>query len=536
MTGWLADLFTTARPHTPITKMRVFATRILSFSILSVLSLFWLVLCWFHGCVLLHSAYRPTCKIIIGRQQYPFIRSIIPSFCATINNESSRTQNINFIGQSYVLFHQLWKSGQEGDVTRVASGCADAAAEDHLRTAFAAQNQSLMRIGADGTTPRTTNSLFYLHITPDYSKTVIPGTDYKFFNKPHGLQHWMQHGLGMPQTLMDSKSNLRDTVFIILDPDQIILRPFTTGDFGLDPMSRWTTKVSTEKIAVGPRQPVGQLYGFGAKFMNRLNVDIPRIVKAAENVTANLLHKNGQQQSSLSNKRSPLFDWTGDQVEESYVVGPPYIAIGTDMYEIVTMWAGIVKPVYELTEDHLSEMFAYTTAAVQLQLPHHLNYNFMISETSTNWEGWANIDALEPEQVCQYVHSDASDPDNVAWRQKLPHIVHYCQRYFLGPYFFNKYKLPHSFLTCDFPLILDPTDDPDIIALKYSSAITPNNEFNELNPMQRKRHAFILCHIIARVNEAAAYWKQHNCPKENNSNNIAANFSKVYVVPFDKKK
>ena len=149
------------------------------------------------------------------------------------------------------------------------------------------------------------------------------------------------------------------------------------------------------------------------------------------------------------------------------------------------------------------------------------------------------VDALEPEQVCQHAISDGANPENVAWRFKLPHILHYCQRYYIGPYFFNKYKLPHDFLTCDHPLLLDPADDAGVVALTYHSSVTPDGTVYELTPADRKRHAFFVCHMIAKINDAATFWKERHCGAASASGAAAsasANLSKVYVVPKDQKR
>jgi len=53
-------------------------------------------------------------------------------------------------------------------------------------------------------------------------------------------------------------------------------------------------------------------------------------------------------------------------------------------------------------------------------------------------EGWKTIDDAKPEEVCRHVQKNSSDPENVAWNSMLPQVIHYCQRYFLGPYFFSK--------------------------------------------------------------------------------------------------
>ena len=114
--------------------------------------------------------------------------------------------------QSYVFFYHVLLSGQEGHVTRIASGCSSSTEEKSLHDIFAEEIES-MRPG-----------YHHLHLTPDFSnvpkKVKKP---FKYFNKPFGVRHWMEHALGYP----DNHELHDDSVIILLDPDQILLRPFT---------------------------------------------------------------------------------------------------------------------------------------------------------------------------------------------------------------------------------------------------------------------------------------------------------------------
>ena len=138
-------------------------------------------------------------------------------------------------------------------------------------------------------------------------------------------------------------------------------------------------------------------------------------------------------------------------------------------------------------------------------------------------EGWDAIDAANADEVCRMDAEATFTP---------PPILHYCQRYYLGPYFFSKYKLPKQFLNdCSHPLLKDPMvaengryDWPS----KYNSSITPNGQFNRLSPKDGKRHAFLLCHSISKLNRAVEFYKQHHC------DTASANFDRTFVFPMDK--
>ena len=78
--------------------------------------------------------------------------------------------------QSYVFFYHAQKSGQLGTITRIASGCT----HQQKRDLTSYHNQKI----------RTISPRFKIHFTPDYSN-VRKDADYKYFNKPFGVKHWM---------------------------------------------------------------------------------------------------------------------------------------------------------------------------------------------------------------------------------------------------------------------------------------------------------------------------------------------------------
>jgi hypothetical protein len=73
--------------------------------------------------------------------------------------------------QSYVFFYHLLHSGQEGPVTRIASGCND---EDTAALTEIFENEiATMAPGR-----------FRLHLTPDFS-TINPGAKFKYVRTTH---------------------------------------------------------------------------------------------------------------------------------------------------------------------------------------------------------------------------------------------------------------------------------------------------------------------------------------------------------------
>ena len=374
--------------------------------------------------------------------------------------------------QSWTFFYHANKLGIQ-HVTRVASGCSKTE-ETSIRKAHATQVQALA-------------PTYLLHLTPDFTR-VIPGKTYKFFNKPYGLRHWMENALGFPHPTKDYDK----TIFVLMDPDEMLLRPFEQDMTAYASSIKWVVD-PTMPVQIQTGKPFAQLYGLGTDWVPLVN----------RNLTDILSHLPPDQA-----KNSHLHKWTKQDVRNYYAAGPPYLATGTDMYKIVSTWAAIAIPVYHATDNFLSEMYAYSTAAAHWELKHQLSFSFMVSNAAVLQEGWHWMDNSDATAVC----ASPQNYPHIQSKHYLPNVLHFCQRYFLGPYFFSKYILPKQFLTCDHPLLAEPELD---IASKYETSVTPNGELNEIPKKQRNRHAFMLCHTIHGLNEAASYWKHNHCSDGN---------------------
>jgi peptidyl serine alpha-galactosyltransferase len=368
--------------------------------------------------------------------------------------------------QSYVFFYHAMVSGQRGQVTRIASGCSD---DEALELQRLHQEQIVA----------TMSDRFHLYFTTEYNN-VIPGKYYNFFNRAYALRHWMTNELKYSE-----KPDLYDdTVFVLLDPDQIILRPFVR-DY-TDQKELWHTPDGFTKVARG--QTMAQAYDMGAEWRTMIN----------------MTHILG------SDAPSSARTWTDQDILDHFMIGAPYIAVGYDMYRIASTWAEFSIPVYEVTNGaFLTEMYAYSAVVAHLDLPPQLANSFMVSNVVAYGEAWWWIDDDSNPQVC-----GNSVP--------LPHTLHLCQVYDLGPYHFYKYDFPYDFLSCEHPLMLEP--GPEIADLYNSSITHYEGVAHKLDPLKRKRMAFALCQLIPRINAAATHYKQHHCSPE------TANFKKTFLV------
>ena len=188
--------------------------------------------------------------------------------------------------QSYIFFYQAMAAKQPGTVTRIVSGCNDEE-EGTLQKIFDEQIASM----APGR--------FKVHFTPDYSK-LDGGKSFVYFNKPFGMRHWLQNALGFP----DNPDN-EDAIVVLMDPDQIFLRPFTNNNF-TNTQWKFIKKGQAPRTRIEHGKPMGQLYGFGMQWKSKVNMTLVS-----------------------PNEPSPVDEMTHSEAQAGYIVGPPYIATGT---------------------------------------------------------------------------------------------------------------------------------------------------------------------------------------------------------------
>jgi len=369
--------------------------------------------------------------------------------------------------QSYLVYFSAMKVRQPGRVTRIASGCED---EDKvlMQRWFQKHIQGM-------------SSRFHLHITPHFSGVKdedgkVVG-DYKFFNKPFGLKHWMEHAeqLSLHQT---------DDIVILIDPDMVLIRPLT-GDFSNDRDTIIAPKRQPHILGrrVEHGLPFAQTYGFGVQWER---FDLDRI--AGPDSPAKLV----------------------DQLEGRlhYTVGPPYLATVQDMYQIALKWTEFVPLVHEQYPHLLAEMFAFCIAAAHLNLKHQIIDSLMVSDTQiSGGEGWPLVDEIPNEKMCNLARNYLPNKEQYA----LPSVVHLCQRYSVGnDWFFGKRRFPTDFFDCEHPLLQEP---PDNLATAFDFKKPPNTpDPKPLSPTMVNREAFMVCFLTAMANEASIFFKKQSCP------------------------
>jgi len=412
-------------------------------------------------------------KIIKNKQHMPIVQPMITEHQTPPklnNNDEKPTSTPNYHTvfstdcsgyqhwQSYLLFYSAYKVKQPGTVTRIASGCTKE--EQEAERAFQSQISDQM------------SSNFKVHFTPQFSKVKGEGEEgdgetYKFFNKPFGLLHWIEHA---EVKIKD------DDIVILLDPDQVLTRPIT-NDFSNQ--SENTLVGQNPKTIVTHGSPFAQEFGFGASWRN---LDIDAVTGTND---------------------SPAKSVTEQDAIDHYPAGPPYLATTKDMHAIARTWSDFVPRSYKIFPELMAEMYAFCIAVAHLKMPHQIVKSLMVSDVDVeDGEGWNFVEAIEDEKICSPAAMGYST---------LPSVLHYCQRYVLGKHIFGKHKMPLDTFSCDAPLLAIPPED---IAERYDYWIDPNlvdGKREYLTKIEVKKTAFMICFLTHHANEASKFYKSRNC-------------------------
>jgi hypothetical protein len=183
-------------------------------------------------------------------------------------------------------------------------------------------------------------------------------------NKPFGLKHWLENGLGMDENATLS-GDLRDGIVMLMDPDMVLLRPLV-HDFTNEEVL-WVDSDSVQQQpaikVVRQGYPIAQQDGYLSNAWMQLNFSY--IVDKPE----------GSYITRPEWKQGPLH-WN---------TGPPYLATVGDMYKIAVRWTEYAPRVLDVFPKLFAEMFGFIIATVQLELPFTLIKSIVVSETETRY-------------------------------------------------------------------------------------------------------------------------------------------------------
>lgn len=239
--------------------------------------------------------------------------------------------------QSYLFFHRAYTINQPGYITRIASGCTD----EQLHNEKLWHETHISNIMSDR---------YRIHFTPHFSgvKDEITGEvkgDYKFFNKPFGLKHFLEYndllGLSLSSNTNagggqhDNVMRNPNDIIVLCDPDFALLRPLTDDfsnarDILIGPRKQKSFDAMSSHI-VTHGQPFAQTYGLGTQW-RKFNID------------------------EIAGVDSPAKDVNQSDGGIFYPAGPPYIGTASDMYNIAVKWSEFAPKVHKEYPHLLAEM------------------------------------------------------------------------------------------------------------------------------------------------------------------------------------
>jgi len=405
----------------------------------------------------------------------------------TIHLVFSTACSLSHDWQSYLFFFQAMYHGQQGDVTRIVSGCSP---DDERKMKQLHQKQiSIM------------SPHFKLHFTPEYGKRFekVSYQQTKYWNKPFGFKHWMEHRFGYSWD-DENDSNITvpeydNHIVILVDPDMLLQRPFTS-DFNNVPNSHWSKYYRQHpeqlvgKVAHG--HPVAQDYSFGNLWISKVRRHLDKIV----------------------GPHSPVHNLTPAQEEFVFSAGPPYLMTARDAYRISHYWTQFLPKLYQYHSQFMAEMYAYCMAVAHLNLRNQISWGMMISNVQvTNGEGWA------------FLSKDNRACDTQKYADVVPNVIHFCQRFSIGEYFINKYLFPKDILSCHHPLMELPPFD--ILETTFHSSFGDSSviHYNDRHDIKRYRNAFVICTLFRAINAMATFYKDHHCDRTDPNTNYETSYN-----------
>lgn len=380
--------------------------------------------------------------------------------------------------QSLVLLDSAARVGQRGVVTRLVAGCHESSSKASL------SREEVLRTHArlHSSYPFVT----HIHFTRDFNSDFHPKAAkayFRFANKPMSILDWLEHH--GDEFKENHAHNDEDVLVVCIDPDFVFLRPLdlwtlaqtTNGD-------PWDDRATVRNMR---GKPTAQQYGLGAKWLE-FHLD------------------------QICGRDSPCLRVTREDVLKYYNCGPPYVLHWLDFRALARSWVDMTPKFWDDYPNidgpnkdptrHYTEMYAYAASAAHLDLRHTLLKNLMIGCMS----GWRPVDDMPPEAVRR--HQCVEPPVTPA--AVGPYLVHYCQRYSVGRFFFGKRTVPHNVLDVQLEAPVSWSDSPTppsdlfINSTRYASMSKDGKQCDGSLSQCRGvyRNAFLICTLNAAINGA----------------------------------
>ena len=393
--------------------------------------------------------------------------------------------------QSYLFFFHAMAHKQRGDVTRIVSGCSP---EDEIKMKELHEKQfSVM------------SPNFLIHFTPEFGKQLesegVSWQKTKYWNKPFGLKHWMEHRFGYVWSDNDEEITVPkfdDHVIVLVDPDMLMQKPFVNdfSDMPLDQWNKYYRKLGHEDELVGKvtqGHPAAQDYSFGSKWLHPVKAHLTEIV----------------------GPDSPVHDVSEEDARLVFAAGPPYWMTARDAFRISYKWAEFLPGIFKHHPQFMAEMYGYCMASAHLGLRHQMARGMMISNVNmSGGEGWS------------FLPKDKMACDVSRYSRTVPNVIHFCQRYTIGEFFINKYLFPTDILSCEHPLMELPPKNilEDTWFSHYGDGHVDQWDQSQ-DSINRYRNAFVICSLMPSINDAAGFWKDQHCDKNDPNSNYELTYN-----------
>ena len=382
-----------------------------------------------------------------------------------------------------LLFYSAEMVGHIGPITRIASGCNGTEMGMLLKLHEQKKKQGAWKDA-------------YVHFTPHFAKDSKSGRDYKFYNKPFGMLHWLKHGDHGDRGVNEP---MAPSVIALVDPDQLFLRPMSSrvGNasnlLSSHPVSSKILAAEWPRVKEG--KPAGQFYGIGDRWL-RLNREY------------------------ICGKNSPCVNVSPAEAWRYYSVGPPYVLHEKDWLKVAASWSEFCPRVYEEHPQLMAEMYAFCLSAAHHKLPHARIDSWMVSNTGSYGEAWQFVDEMP--SVC-----NSGLPLEWTHLSKLPTFLHACQSYRAATFSYGKRSIDHGIFNCpkesspkvqsvslQVPpkLVMELSDQAEVTAVSIAIR-KKHRKLTELEKKRRdrKRNAFIVCTATKYLNEAVKMHQLEHC-------------------------
>ncbi|TYZ65944.1 hypothetical protein PybrP1_006112 [[Pythium] brassicae (nom. inval.)] len=398
--------------------------------------------------------------------------------------------------QSQVLAQTFVHVQQRGRLTRILSGCSDAALAAAIRLA------------------RETPFL-HLHVTPDFSagppvNATASDDNYAPYNKPFGLRAWLQ----------SANPPVRESVVVVLDPDFAFLKPFVLNT------GRRVTRakdVDSEQydahaeIVEGLRQYKPFFVYEGTRELAQVSDHVADGVAVAQRWSSYLGAAGFDDPKSTTFQVCPdcRATTTAADGREFFAVGPPYALTRGDLGRLLDDYCNMTVATRELMhrDSWMAEMMGYAAAAARHRVRHTTFDNLALAGKDDEY--WAFVDTLA-ENPC-------ADSDAPYVPAEVAPLLHGCHAY-TGrdadghDWVYYKQYMPTDLFACDSWLLAVPPPSVWTEAARVRTSPSSGSNASGDDVHQRKKHAYGLCTSIKVVNQALVAFKRRVCVDGFNAN------------------